>query len=100
MGRITPTKRLEYDDLNNEGVIMLLEVVLSEIKNEGDALIKSVRLKGTNNDNKQRIRIHRNLLKSDYYNKISMGHGEESRIEFDKDLVDAIQHYMKRKRRK
>ena len=69
-------------DLNDEGALLLTETILSEIKTEMNHVIRAF---GMNPDSKEvqaSVKNMDDLLDSDYFNILTMGHGIDLRDKF------------------
>lgn len=65
----------KYGDLNNEGVINLAEAILTEIRIEMKHVVAAYRVNPNNKEVKNAVKNMDDLLGSDYFNILTMGHG-------------------------
>lgn len=65
----------DASELDNEGVISLAEAILAEIRLEIKHVLIAHRISPDNKEVKRAMKNLDNLLKSDYFNILTMGHG-------------------------
>lgn len=76
--------RLTADDLNGPAVVNLLEMVLTEMRQEMDCLAKKCVAYPYNKDYKDSAKMMIRNLQSNFVNGITFGHGEELAEDFAK----------------
>ena len=73
------------NDLNNEGVINLAEAILTEIRIEIKHVVAAYLISPNNKEVKRAVKNMDDLLGSDYFNILTMGHGAVVHEIFRKD---------------
>lgn len=82
-------KRMQLKDIDDEGVICLLEYIHSKINKEMESLADNSALYPNDQEYKRRIEEMERLLSSKYYDSISLGRGDEVLKKFKKMVQDA-----------
>ena len=83
-------KRLEIKDLNDEGCLMLAEMILTELRLEKEAILHKVRIHPENKDNVQAAKDLYKVLSSSYIDILSMGHGAQIVEEFENQCPKGV----------
>lgn len=76
--------RLTANDLNGPAVVNLLEMVLSEMRQEMDCLARKCASSPYNKDYKDQAKMMMRNSQSEFINGITFGHGEELAEDFAK----------------
>lgn len=72
------------DGLSNEGVLNLAEAIIKEIKDEAQHVIRAHRISPDDDAVKDSVTNMRDLLNSEYFYILTMGHGDSFRDYFER----------------
>ena len=84
------SERLTADRLNNDACINLLEFVLRDISFDISATLKALRSNPNDYASIMQCKDMLDLLNSQYYDGITMGHGAEVADEYEQNMIDIL----------